>query len=303
MEPNPNGIAVVDLNNTKVSTQTATHTPTTDASLVYIYPSAPQIGRRYLAGAEPIVIGRAAECPVSIPDSSVSRFNARIERGPDGRHVVTDLESTNGTFVNNMRATNSPLGDGDYLRIGNCIFRYLASGNVEANYHEEIYRLTVMDPLTGIHNRRYLMEMLHREVARAVRHNRPLSLALVDVDHFKSVNDQYGHVVGDLTLREIASRVGKQIRSDEVFARYGGEEFAIVLTETDLEQAAEFGERVRATVEAEPFTFESYTYHVTVSVGVAMIDGAVLRTPAELTQQADEKLYEAKRTGRNRVAK
>jgi hypothetical protein len=186
-----------DLNRTAVSNQTdRAPSPVADASLVYIYPKAPQIGRRYPVSLHPVTIGRAVDCAVSVADSSVSRYHARIELGPDGRHAVTDLGSTNGTFVNDVRAAAAPLGDGDYLRVGNCIYKYLAGGNVEAEYHEEIYRLTVMDPLTGIHNRRYLMEVLKREVARSVRHRRPLALALIDVDHFKRVNDQLGHVAG-----------------------------------------------------------------------------------------------------------
>ena len=273
-----------------------------DASLIYIYPKAAELGRRYPVGLNPISIGRAAECDVVVADTSVSRFHARVEIGSDGRHHVADQGSTNGTFVNNVRTPNGPINDGDYLRVGNCIYRYLAGGNVEAEYHEEIYRLTVMDPLTGIHNRRYLMEVLNREVARSVRHRRPLALALIDVDHFKQVNDKLGHVAGDMTLRQLAACVGRLVRSDEVFARYGGEEFAVVLTETGKDQAALFGERVRAAVEAHPFAFEGHPYKVTVSVGIGATDGHEPLTPEQLTQRADDLLYKAKHAGRNRVA-
>jgi diguanylate cyclase (GGDEF)-like protein len=276
--------------------------PVADASLVYIYPKAAELGRRYPVRVQPVTIGRAAECDVVVGDSSVSRIHARIEVGPNGRHVVTDLGSTNGTFVNSVRTGSGPLQDGDYLRVGNCIYRYLAGGNVEAEYHEEIYRLTVMDPLTGVHNRRYLMEVLNREVARSVRHCRPMALALIDVDFFKAVNDRLGHVAGDMTLRQLASCIGKLVRSDEVFARYGGEEFAVVLTETGRDAAAQFGERVRASVEAHPFAFEGHRYTVTVSVGVGTTDGSEPLTPEQLTQRADEVLYRAKHEGRNRVA-
>src|SRR5204862_6793913 len=123
----------------------------------------------------------------------------------DGRYHVTDLGSTNGTFVNNVPRADSPLADGDYLRIGNCIYRFLASGNLEAEYHEEIYRLTVLDGLTGVPNRRFFEEFVERQVVRAVRHKRPLALALMDIDHFKQVNDRMGHLAGDLTLRQVAA--------------------------------------------------------------------------------------------------
>ncbi len=296
-------ITVADLTRTEVSEQSIDRSlvPVVEASLVYIYPKSFQSGRRYTIGSTPVTLGRASECEVSIPDTSVSRFHSRVEIGEDGCHRVTDLGSTNGTFVNNVRTTDGPLADGDYLRVGNCIFRYLSGGNVEAEYHEEIYRLTVLDPLTGAFNRRYLMEVLKREVARSVRHGRPLAVALFDVDFFKKINDTHGHVAGDMTLRELATRVSGLIRADEVFARYGGEEFAIVMTETTRESAAAFGERIRAAVETAPFAFEAQSYPVTVSVGIGTTAGAEPITPECLTQRADEMLYQAKRTGRNRV--
>ncbi len=292
-----------DLYRTAVLTQPG-QTPSVsvaEASLVFIHPKNSDLGRRYHVGLDPVSVGRASDCSIVASDTSVSRVHARIEIGSDGRHTVLDLGSTNGTFVNNLRTMGGPINDGDYLRFGNCIYRYLAGGNVEALYHEEIYRLTVMDPLTGIHNRRYLMEVLDREVARSVRHRRPMALALFDVDHFKAVNDKLGHVAGDMTLRQIANCIGKLIRSDEVFARYGGEEFVVVLTETGKQQSAIFGERVRAAIEGHRFQFEGQVYSVTVSVGIGTTDGTEALTSEQLTQRADDLMYQAKHAGRNRV--
>src|SRR5438034_10139550 len=116
-----------------------------DACLVYIYPTGPQMGARYPLGEEPVFIGRQDDCAVRNTDSSVSRYHAKIVHGDDGQYQVTDLGSTNGTLVNNQRKTDGALRDGDYLRIGNCIYRFLTGGNTEAEYHEEIYRLTVQD--------------------------------------------------------------------------------------------------------------------------------------------------------------
>src|SRR5947208_12516043 len=108
------------------------------------------------------------------------------------------------------------LKDGDYLRVGNWIFRYLTGGNVEAEYHEEIYRLTIIDALTGIHNKRYLLEFLDRELSRSARHHRPLALLLFDLDLFKAVNDEIGHLGGDFTLRELAGCLKNAIRKEEL---------------------------------------------------------------------------------------
>src|SRR5262249_24409159 len=212
-----------------------------------------------------------------------------------------DLQSTNGTFVNDVPASMCKLKDGDYLRVGNCIYRFLAGGNVEAEYHEEIYRLTIIDALTDVHNKRYLMEFLDRELSRSARYHRPLALILFDIDHFKEINDVYGHLGGDFTLRELAASVKSVVRKEELLARYGGEEFVVVLPESTLEGAVSVSERIRSMVENHTFVFEEQEYHITISLGVASTSGAEVLTPTELIRQADERLYQAKRAGRNRI--
>ncbi len=271
-----------------------------DACVVHIYPVGPGMGARYALGDAPMVLGRGNDCDIRISDHSVSRRHARIQPGADGYYAV-DLQSTNGTFVNDVPASICRLKDGDYLRVGNCIYRFLAGGNVEAEYHEEIYRLTIIDALTEIHNKRYLLEFLDRELSRSARYGRPLALVLFDLDRFKSINEELGHLGGDFTLREMAACVKACVRKEELFARYGGEEFLIVLPETNLEGALVVAERVRALVEKHPFQYEGKTYPVTVSLGVAATTGEQPLTPFELIGEADEKLFRAKREGRNRV--
>jgi diguanylate cyclase (GGDEF)-like protein len=271
-----------------------------NACLVHIYPTGPAMGSRRVLHLTPLVIGRMPECDITIDDNSVSRRHVRIEPRADGYFAV-DLESTNGTFVNDVLAPCRKLQDGDYLRVGNCIYRFLAGGNVEAEYHEEIYRLTIIDALTGIRNRRYLADFTEHELARAARYGRPLAMILFDIDRFKAVNDDLGHLGGDLTLRELAARVSKVVRKDELFARYGGEEFAVVLPEADRDEALRFSERIRSLVADQPFQYESATFPVTVSLGVAVTTSSEPLTCDELIRRADEKLYEAKRAGRNCV--
>jgi diguanylate cyclase (GGDEF)-like protein len=271
-----------------------------DACLVQIYPTGPTMGRRYPLAGPPVVIGRGADCGIRIEDHSVSRRHTRIESVGAG-HQAVDLDSTNGTLVNKVTVRQAALRDGDYLGVGNHIFRYLAGGNVEAEYHEEIYRLTIIDALTDVPNKRYLREFLDRELARAARYERPLSLILFDIDRFKSINDQHGHLCGDHVLRELAARLKPAVRAEELLARYGGEEFAVVLPETAAAEARVMAERLRGLVRGEPFHFDQQTLSVTISLGLATsTDGAT--TAGELIRRADEKLYEAKRTGRDRVA-
>jgi diguanylate cyclase (GGDEF)-like protein len=270
------------------------------ACLVHIYPTGPGMGTRYTLADSRVVLGRDSDCDICLGDLSVSRHHARIQPGLDGYYVV-DLQSTNGTFVNDKPASMCKLKDGDYLRFGNWIFRYLSGGNVEADYHEEIYRLTIIDGLTGIHNKRYLLDFLDRELARSVRHHRPLSLALIDIDRFKAINDELGHLGGDYALRELAETLKDAIRREELFARYGGEEFAIVWPETNLQGAVQVGQRLREAVAKHSFVFEGKSFDLTISMGVATTDGETTLTPIDLIRQADEKLYQAKQTGRNRV--
>jgi two-component system cell cycle response regulator len=272
------------------------------ACLVHIYPTGPSMGCRYTLGERPLLLGRGEDCDIRLQDHSVSRRHARIDPAPDGYHVH-DQQSTNGTFVND-RQLDGPwlLRNSDYLRVGNCIYRYLAGGkNVEAEYHEEIYRLTILDGLTQIHNQRYLGEFLDREVVRSQRHARPLSVLMFDLDRFKSVNDTHGHLCGDFVLRELADLVRQSVRKEDLFARYGGEEFVVVLVEATREDAGVAAERIREAVADHVFRFESTPIKLTVSVGVASTAGDMAMTPTHLLRAADENLYQAKRAGRNRV--
>jgi diguanylate cyclase (GGDEF)-like protein len=274
-----------------------------EACLVHIYPTGPAMGSRHILGEQSVVIGRGEDCEIRVLDNSVSRRHCRIEHTPEG-YLVLDMQSTNGTFINDVPSKDGNallMKDGDSLRVGNCIFRYLAGGNVEAEYHEEIYRLTIIDALTQIHNQRYMMDFLEREVLRTSRHHRPLSVVMLDVDRFKSINDGMGHLVGDYTLRELAGCLKRMIRREDLFARYGGEEFVFVLVETNLKQAVEMSERVRQAVEKHQFRFDEHSFKLTISLGVAECKTDGKATALDLLRQADAKLYEAKRAGRNRV--
>jgi two-component system, cell cycle response regulator len=272
-----------------------------EACLVHIYPTGPNMGCRYPLKDRSLMLGRGEDCEIKIPDHSVSRKHAKIEPSGEG-YYVNDQQSTNGTFVNDRQLENSCLlQDGDYLRVGNCIYRYLAGGNIEAEYHEEIYRLTILDGLTRIHNQRYLTEFLEREVIRSQRHARPLAVLMFDIDKFKTINDSFGHLCGDFVLRELADIIRDTVRKEDLFARYGGEEFVLVLVETTLEGGAGVAERIRESVADHVFRFESAPVKLTISIGVASTTGDMTMTATNLLKTADEKLYLAKHDGRNRV--
>lgn len=270
------------------------------ACLVQIYPTGAGMGSRHTLEEKTMSVGRDKDCDISIDDPSISRRHAEIRPGMSG-HYVIDQKSTNGTFINDKPASLHQLRDGDYVRFSNWIFRYLTGNNVEAEYHEEIYRLTIIDGLTGTHNKRALLDFLERDLARAHRHQRPISLMMFDIDHFKAINDQWGHLAGDAALRELSQRIRAATRGEDFFARYGGEEFALVLPETRLDQARDLAERLRRLIEEQPFTFNELSFPVTISIGVVGTQGETRMEPFELVRLADEKLYQAKNAGRNCV--
>lgn len=272
-----------------------------DACLVYIYPPGPEMGRRIPLDNRPLLVGRDPDCDICLQDSAVSRKHMQIVIGTD-KYVLEDLASTNGTFINDSPIKRATLNDGDYVRIGSSIYRFLSGGNVEADYHQVIYELTIQDALTEIYNKRFLMDFVDRELVRSQRHKRPLSVVMFDIDHFKRINDQYGHLCGDYALRELANCVKKQVRKDELFARYGGEEFTIVLPETDATGATLFAERLRKMVAELNLEYENDRFRITISLGLATSKGDENLLPEELIRRADAKLYEAKKAGRNRLA-
>lgn len=267
--------------------------------LVVIYSSDPRhFGKRHILSDEPVLLGRGSENTIVLENDSVSRRHCRIERR--GRvYYVMDLESTNGSYVNDDLVTEMQLRRGDQVKVGDTILKYLSGSDVEAQYHETIYRMTIVDGLTGVHNKRYLMESLEREIPRARRHQRPLSFLMFDIDHFKQVNDTFGHLAGDYVLKELATLVKSRLRPDDVLGRYGGEEFGVILPETPLEGSARIAEELRRLADTHGFVFEGETMQITISIGAAQLQEGwdVLN----FIKVADEKLYEAKRGGRNRV--
>lgn len=257
------------------------------------------LGRKYDLYDAVTTFGRDPSNTIVLDTDSVSRRHCIVELCDAGR-LLRDLESTNGTYLNDIQIRSAILSNGDLIKIGDTIFKYLSGANVESSYHEEIYRMTIHDGLTQIANKRYLTDHLDKEFARAKRYGRELSVIMLDIDHFKDVNDQFGHLTGDYVLKEMAGLLNKRIRKEELFARYGGEEFVVVLPESGMDVGLKFGEIVRAMVEEHHFEFEGHPLAITISVGVGSTSDATA-TVNDLIKIADDKLYEAKRGGRNKV--
>jgi two-component system cell cycle response regulator len=244
-------------------------------------------------------LGRAPECTFSFDDESLSREHAIVMWGA-GEYILKDT-STNGSFVNDTRLTNvTVLRDGDRVQLGsNTLLRFALVDEQEEAALRRVYEAAILD---GIFNRKHLEERIVVELSFALRHNEPLSVIIIDVDHFKKVNDTYGHLAGDAVLKHVATLLSKTVRPEDILARYGGEEFVIVARGTQLEAAVALAERLRMAVSAEPIQFDAHSIQVTSSAGVASLACCgPSRDRATLLGNADRRLYAAKQGGRNRV--
>jgi two-component system cell cycle response regulator len=268
--------------------------------------SGPTLGRMFSVaeGGAETVIGRGKEAQVRLDDAGASRAHARLIQVPDGGYVIEDLGSTNGTFVDGERIERAELASGHRIHIGpNVIVSFAIVAAQAEHVAQQLYESSVRDPLTRAYNRRYLVERLGSEFAYSRRHRSHLSLIILDLDHFKRINDTHGHLAGDEVLRGVAALVQRLVRAEDVFARFGGEEFVLLVRGIEHVNVGRFAERVRSSVERLDMAYEAATLRVTVSLGFASaseLTGDHLDAES-LLRLADERLYEAKTAGRNRV--
>ena len=261
-----------------------------------------EAGRVFVVASDTVIVGRSAGCDLRIDDSSLSRQHCQIRR-TNGTYFVEDLGSRNGTMVDGLRIkAPQRLEDGSLIQLAaSTIVMFSHQEDLEVQAEQRLYASAVMDPLTGLHNRRHLDARLKAEFAFASRHQTPLSLLIIDIDHFKKINDTYGHPGGDAALRILADRLQKTVRTEDIVARYGGEEFAVVARGIESQGAMLLAERVRETVDQIRVTHEGKMITFTISVGVAtMTRERVFDGVSAILKAADDALYQAKAGGRNR---
>ena len=259
-----------------------------------------------------VTLGRALDADIRINDSRASRLHARITTEPDAdtgetRYRLNDLDSTNGTILNGKPIQQAFLQAGDKFEVGDQLIRFEMLDEIDREFQQQIHRLLVHDELTGLLTSKSFFSELRREAARAEAESMPFCVLMMDIDHFKEVNDTYGHLVGSETLEDVGAVIKKSLRAGDVGARFGGEEFAAFLLDADHAQGLVAAERVRSAIEKHEFptvrrgsTEEPRTHHMTISVGVAVFPDDA-RDPIQLVEMADSALYRAKRSGRNRV--
>lgn len=240
--------------------------------------------------------GRDAECDVVLNDRSVSRNHAIIER-IRSLYVISDLGSTNGTHVNGKHIEARPLANGDRVRLGDQIFKFMDADGIETQYHEQMFDNMSRDGLTGAFNKPYFAQSLERRVLGSSQDQHDVSIALIDIDHFKAINDTHGHIAGDEVLQELVRRITEALRGNDILARFGGEEFAVLVDqESEIYETAEC---CRSVVESAPFDTRVGPVPVTISVGAATRNGQ-FKTD-DLLSACDDALYAAKDSGRNQV--
>lgn len=257
-----------------------------------------------------VILGRALDADIRVNDTRASRLHARlsIERDPSTGQQhwkLTDLGSTNGTIVNGHVVTETVLNNGDKIVIGDQLFRFDLLDEIDREFQQQIHRLLAHDELTGLLTSKSFFSELRHETAEAEAESRPFCVLMMDLDHFKEVNDTFGHLVGTKTLEEVGGVIKQALRSGDVAARFGGEEFAAFLLDADYAQALVAAERVRSAVENHEFAAvrersDAKGHPITISIGIAAFPDDA-KDPIHLVELADSALYRAKRSGRNRI--
>jgi len=260
-----------------------------DACLIEIYGK--DLGKKFSLDKSITVIGRSSKCEIPVDQDAVSRNHAKLTN--DGEKVVIqDNGSTNGTYVNDDKIKQTELQNGDLIKIGHTVFKYISSGNIESAYHDEIYNLTTIDGLTGAYNRRYFLKNLEEELSRSQRYERNLSLLIFRISDFAKIKDKYGHLAGDHVLRQMAKKVTEHIRREDFLARYGDRDFALILPEIDDNQAKVMAEKLQGLVANTEFLFEEHNIAASITFGLCTSDDAIT-DPNELLEQAEKDLEES----------
>ena len=270
--------------------------------------SGSNLGKRYSLDSDSITVGRSPKADICLDEPSVSRSHSKfIING--GLISIEDLGSSNGTYVNDKKLkTVLQLNDQDIIRLGNILFKFFANENIDGIVHDKIYRMATIDAGTELYNKKYLLDTLKSEFKFSKAYKQPLSIIYYDLDHFKRVNDTYGHSAGDQVLKEASKLIKQTLRKTDVLCRFGGEEFIVILPNTEQDKAVDLAERLRIVMENKIFDLTTEVddakkicqHRQTISLGVAQLNSQ-MESELELLEVADKMLYMSKNSGRNKV--
>ena len=273
-----------------------------DIKACFVVLAGKDIGKNFEINKKKFFIGRNPKCDVPVNDDDVSRRHARVEMTTQGI-IIYDLGSTNGTLVNGMKIKKHTLQDGDRIQVGSfTILKFNFLDALENTFNEELYNSANRDFLTQAYNKKYFIDRLSMEFSYAIRHTAPLSLLFFDIDHFKKINDKYGHLAGDFILKDLVLKIKSEKRQEDLLARYGGEEFILLLRDTSAEKAILIAENMRITIQKHNFKFEKKDIPVTISIGISVLKDENFKNINSFIKTADEELYKAKKNGRNQTS-
>ncbi len=269
--------------------------------------SGPALGKEIPLVHRELTLGRGEDCDILIPDPSVSRKHLQVSCREVRKGciqsmsvVIRDLGSKNGTLVNYKAVQKKSLKPGDKISIGRIILKFDSRDLAEQNFYEEIFRLATMDHLTSLLNKSSITRTLTEELTASLRDCRWVSVILIDIDQFKSMNDVHGHLMGDRILQVVAREIRSIIRRRDKAGRFGGDEFMIVLPETGPRGALRLAQRIRSNIQNMAGVSLGLSTTITASIGAA----SCIATDANqdlLLEHADQALYRAKSLGRNRA--
>ncbi len=247
------------------------------------------------------VVGRNPDCSIPLDFHGISRRHFTISVD-DTEVTLTDLASANGTYLNNNKVSAPVvLKRGDMVKIGAVALKFLPKGDPERLTYDKLLEEAHTDGLTKCYNKAYFNTALELEIKKSKVTGKPLTLIIFDLDHFKKLNDTYGHDAGDYVLKEKSHIIRDHgIRQGDIFARYGGEEFCILLPNTNLKQGFEIAERLRNLIQKHEFIYDGKRLPVTASVGIADYRQGV-NNGTDLFKRADKAVYMSKDGGRNQV--
>ena len=297
--PKTNGCAVLEPPPRPPSVLSAEQDPPGNAPILVVIQTkeAPLFGRRFVLDRSPVLVGRDADNHIALQDARVSPRHAHFE-GRDATWWCVDDDSTDGLYIDDRRTIDrARLAPGTRIGIGSTIFKFLSGQDVEAQYHEEIYRMTIIDGLTQVHVKRYLLEALDKEILRARRHERPLALLMIDVEELGTIDGSNG---SDDALREVAGILRRCVPRDGIVARDSEKRFVMVLPDHTLEKARAVGETVCEKVANSPLAVGPGELRASICIGGAHRRGGD-RVSADILERASRALHVAKSRGRNQL--
>ncbi len=248
-----------------------------------------------------VFFGRGSECDVVINNPSLSRKHC-VVKNENGKIILEDLNSTNGTFVNGIRVSRVELESGQRVFLGDiCAFKFAYQDDIDLDLNRLILDKAIKDRLTNVYNRTYFDELLRKEFLFHKRANLPLSLIFIDLDDFKKINDTFGHICGDEILKKVAMSLKSNVRESDYVCRYGGEEFVIILKNTNFEKAMKKAESLRKIINSIELLCNANQIGVSASLGVSTLENGNFKSEKRLLAEADSAMYKAKELGKNMV--